>query len=69
MQVFSGEVMDIVIRPNSTIQERCLDLFFSKSPTSNAAGKAWLERIAARKTGPRTRIETPGRRGPARRSG
>jgi pimeloyl-ACP methyl ester carboxylesterase len=49
MQVFSGEVMDIVSRPNSTIQERCLDLFFSKSPTSNAAGKAWLERIAARK--------------------
>ena len=49
MQVFSAEVMDIVGRPNSTIQERCLDLFFSKSPTSYAAGKAWLERIAARK--------------------
>ena len=48
MQEFSAEVMDIVNRPNSTIQERCLDLFFSKSPTSNAAGKAWLE-IAARK--------------------
>jgi len=26
-----------------------LDLFFSKSPTSYAAGKAWLTRIAARK--------------------
>ena len=49
MQEFSAEVMDIVNRPNSTIQERCLDLFFSKSSTSRAAGEAWLERIAARK--------------------
>jgi pimeloyl-ACP methyl ester carboxylesterase len=49
MQVFSPEVLDIVSRPNSTLQERCQDLFFSKSPTSYAAGKAWLERIAARK--------------------
>src|ERR1700722_15891891 len=39
----------IVNRPNSTEQERTLDLFFSKSLTSYAAGKAWLERIAARK--------------------
>jgi pimeloyl-ACP methyl ester carboxylesterase len=49
MQVFSPEVLDIVSRPNSTLQERCQDLFFSKSPTSYAAGRAWLERIAARK--------------------
>jgi pimeloyl-ACP methyl ester carboxylesterase len=49
MQEFSREVMDIVNRPNSTIQGRTLDLFFSKSPASYAAGKAWLERIAARK--------------------
>jgi pimeloyl-ACP methyl ester carboxylesterase len=41
--------MDIVNRPNSTEQERTLDLFFSKSPTSYAAGEAWLQRIAARK--------------------
>jgi pimeloyl-ACP methyl ester carboxylesterase len=49
MQEFSSEVMDIVNRPNSTEQERTLDLFFSKSPTSYAAGEAWLQRIAARK--------------------
>jgi len=49
MQEFSPEVLEIVNRPNSTQQERSLDLFFSKSPTSYAAGKAWLNRIAARK--------------------
>jgi len=50
MQEFSREVMDIVNRPNSTEQERTLDLFFSKkSPSSYAAGQAWLTRIAARK--------------------
>jgi len=49
MQEFTREVMEIVNRPNSTEQERTLDLFFSKSPTSHAAGKAWLKRIAARK--------------------
>jgi pimeloyl-ACP methyl ester carboxylesterase len=49
MQDFSREVVEIVNRPNSTIQERSLDLFFSKSPTSYAAGQAWLKRIAARK--------------------
>jgi len=49
MQEFTSEVMAIVNRPNSTEQERTLDLFFSKSPTSYAAGKAWLKRIAARK--------------------
>jgi pimeloyl-ACP methyl ester carboxylesterase len=49
MQALSPEVMDIVNRPNSTQQERSLDLFFSKTPTSHAAGEAWLKRIAARK--------------------
>jgi pimeloyl-ACP methyl ester carboxylesterase len=49
MQQFSPEVLEIVNRPNSTNQERSLDLFFAKSPTSYAAGKAWLKRIAARK--------------------
>ena len=49
MQHFSSEVMDIVNRPNSTIQGRTLDLFFSKSPASHAAGNAWLKRIAERK--------------------
>ena len=49
MQELSPEVMKIVNRPNSTQQERSLDLFFSKSPTSYAAGEAWLKRIAARK--------------------
>jgi pimeloyl-ACP methyl ester carboxylesterase len=48
MQVFSPKVLEIVNRPNSTQPERSLDLFFSKSPTSYAAGEAWLERIAAR---------------------
>src|SRR5580698_3150375 len=49
MQGSSREVMDIVNRPDSTIQGRTLDLFFSTSPASYAAGKAWLERIGARK--------------------
>jgi pimeloyl-ACP methyl ester carboxylesterase len=49
MQEFSPKVLEIVSRPNSTQQERSLDLFFSKSPASYAAGKAWLNRIAARK--------------------
>jgi pimeloyl-ACP methyl ester carboxylesterase len=49
MQEYTPEVQEIVNRPNSTPQERTLDLFFSKSPTSHAEGKAWLERIAARK--------------------
>jgi pimeloyl-ACP methyl ester carboxylesterase len=49
MQEFTAEVMNIVNRLNSTEQERTLDLFFSKSPTSYAAGNAWLKRIAARK--------------------
>jgi pimeloyl-ACP methyl ester carboxylesterase len=49
MQEFTPEVQEIVNRPNSSPQERTLDLFFSKSPKSYAAGKAWHKRIAARK--------------------
>jgi pimeloyl-ACP methyl ester carboxylesterase len=48
MQEFTREVLDIANRPNSTEMERCLDLFFSKSPTSYAAGKAWVKRVTAR---------------------
>ncbi|ATM95629.1 putative hydrolase [Yersinia frederiksenii] len=50
MQVFSQEVQDIVGWPNSTAEERMLELFFAKSAKSVAAGKAWLERIGERKT-------------------
>jgi hypothetical protein len=46
MQEFSREVMQIVNRPSSN-ERNVLDLFFSKSPTSYAAGEAWLKRIAA----------------------
>jgi pimeloyl-ACP methyl ester carboxylesterase len=49
MQTLSAEVLEIVNRPNTTQQERSMELFFSKSPTSQAAGEAWLKRIAARK--------------------
>lgn len=50
MQEFSPQVLEIVNRPNSTAGDRMLELFFSPTPTSQAAGKAWLERIAARQT-------------------
>jgi pimeloyl-ACP methyl ester carboxylesterase len=65
MQELSPEVMEIVNRPNSTQQERSLDLFFSKSPRGGR-GLAQADRRAT--AGPRTRREAPGRRGPARRS-
>src|ERR1700726_1711412 len=42
MQEFSREVMDIVNRPNSTLQGRTLDLFCSKSPAIYAPGTARL---------------------------
>jgi pimeloyl-ACP methyl ester carboxylesterase len=41
-------VQEIIGRPNSTAAERMLELFFSPTATSQAAGKAWLARIAAR---------------------
>jgi pimeloyl-ACP methyl ester carboxylesterase len=48
MAVFSPQVQEIIGRPNSTAAERMLELFFSPTATSQAAGKAWLARIAAR---------------------
>ena len=41
MQVFSGEVMDIVSRPNSTIQERCLDLLRARPGSSGSPRENW----------------------------
>ncbi len=48
MAAFSPQVHEIINRPNSTASERMLELFFSPTVTSQAAGKAWLSRIAAR---------------------
>jgi pimeloyl-ACP methyl ester carboxylesterase len=48
MAAFSPQVQEILNRPNSTAAERMLELFFSPTVTSHAAGKAWLSRIAAR---------------------
>jgi pimeloyl-ACP methyl ester carboxylesterase len=48
MAAFSPQVQEILNRPNSTAAERMLELFFSPTVTSQAAGKAWLSRIAAR---------------------
>lgn len=49
MAAFTPQVQEIVRRPNSTAAERMLELFFSPTATSQAAGKAWVARIAARK--------------------
>lgn len=48
MAAFSPQVREIVGRPNSTAAERMRELFFSPTATSQAAGKEWLSRIAAR---------------------
>ena len=48
MAEYTPQVKEIVNRPNSTAAERMLELFFSPTATSQAAGKAWLARIAAR---------------------
>lgn len=48
MATFSPKVQEIVGRKTSTAAERMLELFFSPTATSQAAGKAWLARIAAR---------------------
>ena len=48
MAAFSPQVQEIIGRPNSTAAERMLELFFSPTATSQAAGKAWLARITAR---------------------
>jgi pimeloyl-ACP methyl ester carboxylesterase len=48
---FTPEVVEIVSRPGGTEVERsALETFFSPSETSQAAGKAWLARIAERKS-------------------
>ena len=48
MAAFSPQVQEIISRPNTTAGQRILELFFSPTATSQAAGKAWLARIAAR---------------------
>jgi pimeloyl-ACP methyl ester carboxylesterase len=48
MAAFSPQVQEILNRPDSAAAERMLELFFSPTVTSQAAGKAWLSRIAAR---------------------
>ena len=50
MDVYSPQVTEIVNRPNATPAEKMLELFFSPTATSQAAGKAWLSRISERKT-------------------
>jgi pimeloyl-ACP methyl ester carboxylesterase len=48
---FTPEVVEIVSRPGGTEVERsALETFFSATETSQAAGKAWLARIAERKS-------------------
>jgi pimeloyl-ACP methyl ester carboxylesterase len=48
MATFAPEVQEIMNRQDVPEAERTLKLLFSPSPTSQAAGKAWLARIAAR---------------------
>lgn len=48
---FTPEVVEIVSRPGGTEVERsALETFFSPTETSQTAGKAWLARIAERKS-------------------
>lgn len=48
---FTPEVVEIVSRPGGTeVQRSALETFFSPTETSQAAGKAWLARIAERKS-------------------
>jgi pimeloyl-ACP methyl ester carboxylesterase len=50
MAEFTPQVKEIIGRPNTTSGQRQLELFFSPTAPSQAAGKAWLSRIAARQT-------------------
>lgn len=50
LQQFSAQVKEIIARQNATAGERQLELFFSPTAASQAAGRAWLARIAERKT-------------------
>jgi pimeloyl-ACP methyl ester carboxylesterase len=48
---FTPEVVEVVSRPGGTEVERsALETFFSPTETSQAAGNAWLARIAERKS-------------------
>ena len=48
---FTPEVVEIVSRPGGTeVEQSALETFFSPTETSQAAGKAWLARIAERKS-------------------
>jgi pimeloyl-ACP methyl ester carboxylesterase len=49
MQTFSQQVKEIIGRPNTTPEQRRMELFFAPTATSQAAGKAWTARISARK--------------------
>lgn len=50
MQEFSPQVQAIIGRPNTSPEQRRLELFFATSADSRAAGQAWLARIGARQT-------------------
>lgn len=50
MQEYTPQVTEIISRPNISGAQRRQELFFAPTATSQAAGKAWLERISARKT-------------------
>jgi|SRR5882672_4496616 len=48
MAQFSPKVFEILAREGATVEERLLELFFSPTEASQAAGRAWLGRIATR---------------------
>lgn len=48
MDEYSPQVKQILSRPGSTADERKLELFFAPSATSQAARRAWLDRVNAR---------------------
>lgn len=50
MASFSPKVQEIFTRLKDKPAERALELFFSPSAASQAAGKAWISRILARQT-------------------
>jgi pimeloyl-ACP methyl ester carboxylesterase len=49
MEKYSPEVDEILTRRAATPEERQLALFFAPTDSSQAAGRAWLERVASRK--------------------
>jgi pimeloyl-ACP methyl ester carboxylesterase len=50
MASYTPKVREIVSRVGSTTEERLLELFFAPTVTSQAAGEAWLARIAERQS-------------------